>query len=70
MHSVITEAVCAPNEKFNETLSMDQRPGQRSQTESPISARSMGLFSLLHSADANRILYYPELPRCTQRHCR
>lgn len=37
MHSVITEAQCVTNEKFNETLSMDQRPGPRPQTDYEIS---------------------------------
>lgn len=33
MHSVITEAQYVTNEKFNETLSMDQQPGPRPQTD-------------------------------------
>ncbi len=37
------------NEKFNETLSMDRGQGLRRIMNSPISSRSMGCFSLLHS---------------------
>lgn len=37
MHLVITESQCVTNEKFNETLSMDQRPGPRPQTDYEIS---------------------------------
>lgn len=33
MHSVTAEAQCVTNEKFNETVSMDQRPGPRPQTD-------------------------------------
>lgn len=47
MHSVITEAQCVTNEKFNETLSMDQGQGLRRIMKSPISSRGMGCFSLL-----------------------
>lgn len=49
MHSVITEAQCVSNEKFNETLSVDRGQGLRRIMKSPISSRSMGCFSLLHS---------------------
>lgn len=64
MHSVITEAQCVTNEKFNETLSMDQGQGLRRIMKSLISSRSMGRFSLLHSTDTCGILYYPELHSC------
>lgn len=49
MHSVITEAQCVINEKSNETLYMDQGQSLRQIMKSPISSRSMGCFSLLHS---------------------
>lgn len=57
MNSVITDAQCVANEKFND----DQGQGLRQIMKSSISFRSMGRFSLLHSTDAYGILYYPEL---------
>lgn len=50
----------------------NQGQGLRRIMKSPISSRSMGCFSLLHSKDAHRILYYHELHSCStvqkQRH--
>lgn len=42
----------------------DQGQGLRRIIKSPISSRSMGRFSLLHSTDAYGILYYPQLHSC------
>lgn len=58
MHSVIIEAQCVSNEKFNETLFMDQGQDLRRIMKSPISSHIMACFSLVHSTDAYGILYY------------
>lgn len=61
VHSVITEAQCVTNEKFNETLSMDQQPGPRPQTDYEISyfPSQHGVFFII-AQYAYGILYYPE----------
>lgn len=66
MHSIIIDAQCVTNEKFNETLSRTSGQGQglRRIMKSPISFHCMGCFSLLHSTDAYGILYYRELCSC------
>lgn len=69
IHWVITAAQCVTNEKLNETLRVDQRQGQGLSRimKSPISSRSTGRFSLLHSMDAYRILYYFSAQQLCQR---
>lgn len=49
MHSVIVETQSISNEKFNETLFMDQGQDLRRIMNSPISSHIMGCFALLRS---------------------
>lgn len=45
MHSVIIEAQCVSNEKFNETLFVDQGQDLKRIMKSPISSHIIGCFS-------------------------